>query len=378
MIREKYPELELVFEEDCSLGYNRDDAEENGFEIIFQPMTIKFIKCNKEIIEDILNMLSENGFTSHNNNYCGLHIHFSRNYFEDNEDKYIQKLTLFFETYKEELKNFSRRKNFEWCSFISDCSDINKRYLKSSVILKDYAKEHPSHNIAINLGNSSTIEIRIFKGTLKFETLMASVELVNSLVTTIKTKETRKINFDNLINMAGNEYIKEYCESRNIYNSQYMNDETKNVFKELETRKEKIENVKEQCKAELETTLKDMAKLTKETEINFDDDDIRTTLNILANINNILSDKIRYLKNESLARDNKRIEECYKNYISRYSFNNPVDYYSNLVSEIGYVVNSQDNELMNKLRDLYNTAKDKLSKLNDLMNNNNTTLQGEE
>lgn len=371
-IRNKYPHFGFVFEKDSTIGGNGD-----GFEMISQPMTLPYVKEHKDELKDINDMLIEYGFTSHNARSCGLHIHFSRNFFADNEDKYIQKLTLFFETYKDELKAFSRRKEFNWCAWISDSSSIDKRYLKSSVILKDYAKNHASHGIAINLGNTNTIEIRIFRGTLKFETYMASLELVNSLVRTIKTKETRKINFDNVVNMAGNEYVQEYCESKNIYNSQYMNDETKNVFKELESKKAKMEIIKEECKTEIETTLKDMAKISKETEINFDAEDIRTTFNILSQINSILSSRIRDLKNEIFNKNDKKIEECYQQYISISSYNNPISYYKNLVDDISYIVNSQDNDLMNKLRDLYNTAREKLNKLNDLMNNN-TTLQGEE
>lgn len=377
MIRKTYPNLKLVFEEDSSLGSGSTDARLNGFEIISEPMTKKFINSVEDDIKGMLKMLSDNGFTSHNNRYCGLHIHFSRNYFKDNEDKYIQKLTLFFETYKEELKNFSRRKDFYWCNFISDSCSYNKRYLKSSVILKDYAKDHSSHNIAINLGNSNTIEIRIFKGTLMFETLMASIELVDSIVRTIKTKETRKINFDNVVNMTGNKYIKDYCENRNIYNSQYMNDETKNVFKELASKKERIENAKELTKENMTETLKELTELTKETSLNldFEKEDIRITFNILGQLNNLLSNRIRDIKSDTFNKDLSNLEENqnYLKYISNNYINySPVTYYQRLIEEIGYIVsaNSCNNEIMNKLKDLYNTAKANLDKLNSLLNNN--------
>ena len=376
MIREKHPNLKLVFEEDSSLGSSTSDAHKRGFEIISMPMTRPFINSVEDEIADVLKMLSDNGFTSHNNRYCGLHIHFSRNYFKDNEDKYIQKLTLFFETYKEELRTFSRRNDFYWCQFISDSCGYNKRYLKSSVILKDYAKSHSSHNIAINLGNTNTIEIRIFKGTLKFETLMSSIELVDSMVRTIKNKETRKINFDNVVNMTGNKYIQAYCESKNIYNSQYMNDETKNVFKEIASRKEKIEKAKELTKENMTETLKELTDLTKETtnEIDFESEDIRTTFNILSQINSILSSRIRDLKSDIFDKDNSNLEEDrnYEKYISSWNYTNPTRYYESLISDIGYIVNSNDNPLMNKLRELYQTAKENMNKLNDLVNSNNT------
>ena len=361
MIRETFPQLKLVFEEDGSIG--------NGFEIISQPMTMAFIKAHKEDFKNMFQMLIDNGFISHNARSCGLHVHFSRNYFKDNEDKYIQKLALFFEQFKEELKTFSRRTDFGWCEFIGDRSGYAKRYLKSSVILKDYAKDHPSHNIAINLGNSSTIEIRIFRGTLKFETYMASVELVNSIVKSVKNRETRKISFDNVVNMKENEFLKDYCELNNIYNSQYLNDDTKNVFKELELKKQKLENVKELCKEEMTNTLKDLTNLTKETtsNIDFENDDIRTTLYILGQINNVLSDKISAIKSEVFNKDDEKIENSYRKYISTYSASNPISYYQYLIDDIGRIVTSSNNELMNKLRDLYKIANENVRKLKNLI-----------
>ena len=210
-IRQDFRHLDLVFEHDGSLS--------DGFEIISQPMTMAYIKEHKEDFKKIFELLVENGFASHDTRTCGLHIHFSRNIFADNEEKYLQKLALFFDTYKNEIKTFSRRTSFNWCAFASDSmanNSIDNRYLKSGLVLKDYYKDNASHHIAINNGNSNTIEIRIFKGTLKFETYMASLEFVNNLVLSIKNKTTRKINFNNVINYKETEFVKEYCESKNI------------------------------------------------------------------------------------------------------------------------------------------------------------------
>jgi len=378
LIREKYPELEFVFEHDGSIG----DSEDDGFEMISQPSTMPFIKENKTKYEDIYQMLIDNGFTAHNNPYCGLHIHFSRNYFKDNEDKYIQKLTLFFETFKDELKNFSRRKDFYWCEFIGDKCHYDKRYLKSSVVLKDFAKNNSSHNIAINLGNRNTIEIRIFKGTLKFETLMASLELVDSLVRTIKTKETRKISFDNVVNMSGNEYIQAYCELRNIYNSQHLNDETKNVMKELETKKNKYESIKEQCKKDMTDTLQELSDIAKETTqtIDLNNEDLSFTFNILSQVNNVLCNRINDVKCSVFDKNDKKIEECYENYISNNNDYNPIEYYKQLLKSVNYIITDNwfECEIKTKLQSLYDTAKAKLDKLNSLLTNNNASVEGEE
>lgn len=238
-IRKKHRELGLCFQTDGSVR--------NGFEIISQPMTFDYIQENKERFKNILDYLQEKGYSSHDGGNCGLHIHVSRKYFGDTEEeqeKTLRKLLLFTETYKDELGRFSRRTSFNYCQFTSDRyrtehSSIESRYLKSSKVLKDMNKDCDRYQV-INTGNRNTIEIRVFRGTLKYETFMATLEFVNNLITMVKEKETRKISFDSVISYKETEYLKQYCEDRNIYNSTPMNDLSSAVDKELQTKKEKL------------------------------------------------------------------------------------------------------------------------------------------
>jgi hypothetical protein len=63
---------------------------------------------------------------------------------------------------------------------------VARRYSSSyaRISQKQLSKAHydADRYDALNLNNSQTIEFRIFKGTLKYESLMAAVEFVNALV----------------------------------------------------------------------------------------------------------------------------------------------------------------------------------------------------
>lgn len=279
---------------DLGLCFQTDGSVSRGFEIISQPMTFDYIQENKERFKNILEYLQAQGYSSHDGGNCGLHVHVSRKYFGDTEeeqDKTLRKLLLFTETYKDELGRFSRRSNFQYCRFTSDkyaqdyCS-IENRYLKSSKVLKDMNKNCERYQV-INTQNRNTIEIRIFRGTLKYETFMATLEFVNNLITMVKEKETRKISFDNVINYKETEYLKQYCEDKNIYNSTPMNDLSSAVDKELQIKKEKLNKANKEfqdiAKKSMETIADnlDMKKAIQEND--------RSLINVIAQLGNLIS-----------------------------------------------------------------------------------------
>lgn len=226
-IRQNYPELGLVFETDGSLS--------SGFEIISQPMTINYIYKHSEDFKGILKALQDNGFKSHDTSTCGLHIHVSRSILGEgtNATKNLNKLILFTETFKDEIKRFSRRDNYGYCKFTSDTRGLkNKTYYKSSEILKRL-NDMGSRYQVVNTTNNNTIEIRVFRGTLKYETFMATLEFVYNMFKCITEVPTRKINFNKVIKYTDTLYLQDYCAEKEIYNSTYMSDETSNIKKNL-------------------------------------------------------------------------------------------------------------------------------------------------
>lgn len=369
LIRDKFTDLQLVFEEDGSVS--------NGFEIISQPMTMAYIKEYKNDFKDMLELLDSKGFASHNTDCCGLHIHFSRNYFKDNEDKYLQKLGLFFEQNKTQLQVFGRRKTFNWCNWVSDYCNINNKYKNVGIYIKDSMKRHPSHNIAINTGNTSTIEIRIFKGTLRYETYMASIELVDSLVRAIKNKPNSKISFNSIVNDKTNEFIQDYCRSKDIFNSATIVDDTREVFKNLKTRLDNIDNINKEVNSVTDMFTNDILKLLNKYTNKFkkvNSKDSKDILVVLRTFNSILTNQVN---DYEYKKDTKKYKKCsiynYENY-SKYLTNNFYNTYSgelenlsNRLYELHNCINFNNfkdikikevlNNLNNKYQDLFNKLK---------------------
>lgn len=217
-----------------SLVYEEDGSLDNGFEIITQPMTMPFIYANKDFFEEALESIKDYGYLSHDINTCGLHIHVNRKQLtwgtDLPADEVIDNIIAIMETFKAELKTFARRSSSSYARFYSDsCYDDEIKVDKK--LVKDF-KDKASHDryMALNLSKYNTIEFRLFKGTLNFKTLMASIELVDNIV------EIAKGNIDGLtwydIIYRGGKYIAEYNASRNISSEVILNIKDMEVVEE--------------------------------------------------------------------------------------------------------------------------------------------------
>lgn len=221
-----------------------DSSIGRGFEIISDITSEPNLQADKDKNKALFKYLNDNDFTSHNADYekCGLHIHINRNrlvsdYDINNTDKHnelIQKvciLELIFDNFKNELKAFSRRSNFSYCNFLSDNNDTRKSLdvIKTLKCFDTYS----SHSVAINMQHKDTIEFRIFRGTLEYNTLLASIQLCNNLVDIAKDiydkkiTNYRKLNWSYIINYNSNyNELKDYNAKRNIQSNVNYVDET--------------------------------------------------------------------------------------------------------------------------------------------------------
>lgn len=122
---------------------------------------------------------------------------------------------------------FSRRsasKLQRWAKFLSDYKHVNvDTDTDSAKILKslDYIGKTKSsveeRYCAVNLMNDNTVEIRIFKSSLNYKTLFATIELIHTLVRRIVNSESLEdFSWNNVINDKDCRYLKDYCELRGI------------------------------------------------------------------------------------------------------------------------------------------------------------------
>lgn len=202
----------FAFEEDGSLS-------DEGYETISPPFTMRWFKENKEMFEKMYKKMVSMGCRSHDTSTCGFHVHVGRQFFEKEETSCIDKLVYLFEKYRLQLEVFSRRRNFGWCQFPSDVANEGVEWSKLDEVKKLDKYHFRGHHSAINLENYSTIEIRIFRGTLNFNTYCATLEFVNNLIHYVKDKSDKEIeegSFRDILDYLPTEYLMQYCLERNI------------------------------------------------------------------------------------------------------------------------------------------------------------------
>ena len=163
-----------------NLYCKHDGSLDDGFEMVTHPMTLEYHMKEmpwKQILQEAIRL----GYTSHQATTCGLHVHVNRDAFGDTEeaqDAVIARILYFFEKNWEELLKFSRRtpRQLERWATRYGFKDQPKELL-------DHAKKgyHGGRYTSVNLTNTDTIEFRIFRGTLKYNTLIATLQLLDRI-----------------------------------------------------------------------------------------------------------------------------------------------------------------------------------------------------
>lgn len=164
---------------DEELVYIKHDGSLNeGFEIVTHPMTLEY-HMNKMPWAAVLAKAKKLGYLSHQAGTCGLHVHINRSAFGETEaeqDDAIARLLYFFEKNWEELLKFSRRTPKQ----LKQWADRYGLKEHPQEILK-HAKGNLERYTCINLQNYHTIEIRMMRGTLRLNTLLATLQLLDRI-----------------------------------------------------------------------------------------------------------------------------------------------------------------------------------------------------
>jgi hypothetical protein len=180
--------------EDDTLILKYDGSLNNGFEIVSQPMTLAWAKENFPWQE--LNQMANIGFRSWNTQTCGLHVHVARDAFisPSHQAKFIHLIMRNGEAWRP----IGGRTNTHWAKY--ERSELNNLPQK---IKGRYGDDRYT---AVNMCNRATLEIRIFRGSLKPERVMAALEFADACV-----EYTRKLSINEIVGKKGlnaDEFIK--------------------------------------------------------------------------------------------------------------------------------------------------------------------------
>lgn len=190
-----------------------DGSLDTGFEIITHPHTYDEMK--KLPWEQMMRELSETGWRGHDVDTAGLHVHISRTAFDSTDA--IARLCSFFEAHWDFVTKFSRRKPEKLKSWAHRKGEYCEVVLKTKD-LKGRVNSDGDRYCAVNTTNRNTVEIRVFKSTLKHTTLLAALELVVLLAersNQITDEEADEMSVAEWLVGASDSFL-DYCKGRKI------------------------------------------------------------------------------------------------------------------------------------------------------------------
>lgn len=156
-----------------------DSSLEDGLEIVTHPMSLDY-HLHQMPWKALMEMAIDLDYLSHRTSTCGLHIHVNRTTFGETtarQEDCIGRVLYFVEHHWAELLRFSRRTEDQLRRWAARYGYKDK----PKDILDSAKKSYGGRYTCVNLHNYDTIEFRIFRGTLKYNTLAATLQLVNEI-----------------------------------------------------------------------------------------------------------------------------------------------------------------------------------------------------
>lgn len=168
---------DVYMKHDGSLG-------SRGFEIVTHPCSLEY--HSKDFAwRRICQIAKDNGYKSHDARTCGLHVHVGRHQLGEthsDRSRTIANILLMVDRHWDTLVKFSRRNEdqLHWASrpdIATPCDGDSEEIARNKALRADNGDRYQ----ALNLCNNSTIEFRLFNGTLKRDTILATLQFVSNI-----------------------------------------------------------------------------------------------------------------------------------------------------------------------------------------------------
>lgn len=232
-------------------------------ELDTMPCSLEFHK-NKMNYKELFKYLDELGYKGHDCDCAGLHIHANRSYLGDTtllQQLTISKILYIIEKFNDQICVIARRNN-DYSKF------VGKGKLEDSVVELYGRYKNIGKKVALNLEHRNTIEFRMFKSTLKPETLILTFEFVKDIIDFAKSINIEKIEciqWDDIMSTFSNELRSYYNTRLNKQNKKKSNEKIDEETKKL---KDKISYLKKKLnhcsnfmeKKQLQSALNDAQK----------------------------------------------------------------------------------------------------------------------
>lgn len=206
------------------------------------PCSLEFHK-NKMNYREMFEYLDKEGYKGHDCETAGLHIHANRSYLGKSrisQELVISKILYIIEKFNDEICVIARRDN--------DYSEFAGEKQNEDSIVELYGKyKDKGKRAALNLQHKDTIEFRMFKSTLKYETFILTLEFVKDIIDYAKSVDIEEIElakWSDLMNCFSSE-LRKYYEFRYQKKVKDINGSTvKQIRKRISKLKSELKNSK--------------------------------------------------------------------------------------------------------------------------------------
>jgi hypothetical protein len=154
-----------------------DSSIEYGFEMVSHPHSLSEFQTNFDW--KVLENLRSDGWRSWDTHTCGLHVHVSRTAFESSKNKVNRHMLKFIKFVYD-----NERAVQALAGRVSDYAKFND---KGRLTAKLELGIGDGHFSAVNTDPEDTLEIRVFKGSLKPERVLSAIEFVHAAIEHTRT-----------------------------------------------------------------------------------------------------------------------------------------------------------------------------------------------
>ena len=176
-----------------------------------------------KLLQEAINL----GYRSHKTTTCGLHVHVNRSAFGDTiaqQDDCIARVLYIVEKFWDELLKFSRRTPHQLEQWARRYG-----YKDQPQDILDHAKKGYNNGryACVNLSNYNTIEFRIFRGTLKYNTLIATLQLVDKICNVaidLSDEELTSLAWTTFVSDIKEPELVQYLKERRLYVNEPVED----------------------------------------------------------------------------------------------------------------------------------------------------------
>lgn len=198
-----------------------DGSLDDGFEIVSHPGTLAH-HMQEMPWSDLCRACLDDGFRSHDAGTCGLHIHVGRRQLGQDgleRGQTAAKLTILAARLWPQLVTFSRRTDGQLERWASRPRLDLVGTTAEELLIAARDTKYDGRYQAVNLTNTTTIEFRIFRGTLKRDTIVASLQLVDDLckyAMAHDVEDCRAASFKDVVAVHPWKELTAYCQDRGL------------------------------------------------------------------------------------------------------------------------------------------------------------------